>query len=278
MRIQKTATIGDQDTINRFLDEDVLLHRHLDFFSLDHWIGKPGVIIDETDGEITGVLLNTSTIPTVSWVRLFASIRPCHREIWQLLFAQSLAETRNTPIELIATLSFAEWYTNLLTISGFNSFYAITVLAIQNFLPPHPLPIPGIQICRVTPADIEAITRLDHAAFNDIWQFSAIELHKAISAPCYATLAKLDGIVIGYQITSVSQSNAHLVRLAMLPDYQNQHIAKTLVSDLLNAVYTRGIHQVTVNTQSNNAASLALYDHIGFHPTGQNFPVFTYLL
>ena len=231
MRIQKSATLGDHDAINRFLDEDVLMHRHLDFFSLDHWIGKPGLILDETDGEITGVLLNTSTIPSVSWVRLFASIRPYHREIWQLLFDQSLAETRDTPIELIATLSFADWYSNLLTNSGFNSSYAITVLAIQNFPPPQSLPNPGIQICRVTPTDLEAITHLDHAAFKDIWQFSAVELRKAISAPCYATLAKLDGNVIGYQVTSVSQSNAHLVRLATFPDYQNQHIAKTLVSE-----------------------------------------------
>jgi RimJ/RimL family protein N-acetyltransferase len=34
--------------------------------------------------------------------------------------------------------------------------------------------------------------------------------------------------------------------------------------------------RITVNTQSNNTASLALYEKIGFHRAGEQYPVYIY--
>jgi hypothetical protein len=92
MRIQRRVEVNDLDAIESFLNEDLLINRYLDFYSLAHWIGQPGFVLDQTDGKLTGVLLNVSLIPDVSWIRLFASIRFNYAEIWERLLNRSLLE------------------------------------------------------------------------------------------------------------------------------------------------------------------------------------------
>jgi len=57
---------------------------------------------------------------------------------------------------------------------------------------------------------------------------------------------------------------------------QRKHLGYALVQDL-QAHYKRlGTGMLTVNTQNNNHASLALYRKMGFFQTGESFPVFIY--
>ena len=67
-------------------------------------------------------------------------------------------------------------------------------------------------------------------------------------------------------------------RLAVEPRLQNQHIGSALIRDLFLYSLENDIHEVTVNTQSDNQASLALYTKLGFSITGEKYPVFTYHL
>jgi ribosomal protein S18 acetylase RimI-like enzyme len=49
-----------------------------------------------------------------------------------------------------------------------------------------------------------------------------------------------------------------------------------LVGDLIVRILNNGDSRITVNTQANNAASLALYHKLGFRRTGEQFPVYTH--
>jgi ribosomal protein S18 acetylase RimI-like enzyme len=68
----------------------------------------------------------------------------------------------------------------------------------------------------------------------------------------------------------------HLARLAVLPDFQGMGIGSALVQDLLWYFRRRGAQRVTVNTQKDNLASLAVYRKAGFFLTGEEYPVFQY--
>jgi RimJ/RimL family protein N-acetyltransferase len=48
------------------------------------------------------------------------------------------------------------------------------------------------------------------------------------------------------------------------------------VSDLIQSLGARQINKLSVNTQSDNSASLALYKKMGFARTGEYFPVLVY--
>jgi ribosomal protein S18 acetylase RimI-like enzyme len=66
----------------------------------------------------------------------------------------------------------------------------------------------------------------------------------------------------------------HLARLAVSPDFQGLGVGYNLLFDLLKQFQRRGARCVTVNTQHDNYASLALYQKVGFTPTGETYPIY----
>jgi len=67
---------------------------------------------------------------------------------------------------------------------------------------------------------------------------------------------------------------AHLARLAVRPSLQSRGLGRALVADLVQQAERHGMYRLTVNTQSDNAASLALYKKTGFRETGERYPVY----
>jgi ribosomal protein S18 acetylase RimI-like enzyme len=64
--------------------------------------------------------------------------------------------------------------------------------------------------------------------------------------------------------------------LAVRPDAQGRGLGTALVGDLIDRILNSGGSRLTVNTQADNAASLALYHKLGFRLTGEQFLVYTY--
>jgi ribosomal protein S18 acetylase RimI-like enzyme len=79
--------------------------------------------------------------------------------------------------------------------------------------------------------------------------------------------------VVGYQISTGSSAGAHLARLAVRKDAQGLGLGRALVGDLVHQMRKRNVDLITVNTQADNSASLALYQQLGFIRTGEEFPV-----
>jgi ribosomal protein S18 acetylase RimI-like enzyme len=75
-------------------------------------------------------------------------------------------------------------------------------------------------------------------------------------------------------MTTANHFSAHLARIAVHPALRHQHIAANMIIDMFRYFKRRGVNNVTVNTQDNNHASLALYQSMGFDLTGESFPVF----
>jgi len=52
------------------------------------------------------------------------------------------------------------------------------------------------------------------------------------------------------------------------PELQGRGVGRLLVADLIQQAERHGMYRLTVNTQSDNSASLALYRKIGFMKPG----------
>jgi ribosomal-protein-alanine N-acetyltransferase len=103
---------------------------------------------------------------------------------------------------------------------------------------------------------------------------SAAVIHDAIRRADLISVAEADGQLIGYQLTTPSQSGAHLARLAVVPGWQGHGIGTALVRHLVEYANRRGYRELTVNTQDTNTASLAVYQRLGFELTGTRYPVY----
>jgi ribosomal protein S18 acetylase RimI-like enzyme len=125
--------------------------------------------------------------------------------------------------------------------------------------------------------DLPRVVEVDAAAFEPLWQNSLPALSQAFSQAIYASVAEDESGLAGYQLSTGNPLGAHLARLAVRPEAQGRGIASALISDLMDHVCgDENLLRITVNTQSDNTTSLALYEKIGFRRTGEQYPIYIY--
>jgi ribosomal protein S18 acetylase RimI-like enzyme len=275
----RTADISDRDCIQRFTQSLVYSHRHLDWREPLDWLGRQPFWILEKNGDIQAVLACIAEPEGVAWLRLFAvetHLSPTWA--WSILFEkiyQSLAEMMSRPT--IAVLGLQDWFSELLITNGFVHFQDIIVLSYEKAPPAALAQDPALCVRKMTRADIRTVTRIDNQAFEPLWRLSEDDLGRAFERSTYKTVIEQDGQIAGYQMSAHNGFTAHLARLAVDPAFQRRRFGYRLVQDVLEKfVDQNGVWGVTLNTQNDNHVSLAFYQQIGFHLTGESFPVYVY--
>ena len=125
--------------------------------------------------------------------------------------------------------------------------------------------------------DLARVAEVDAAAFEPLWQNSLSTLRRAFSQAAYASVAEDELGLVGYQLSTGNRFGAHLARLAVRPAAQKRGIASALIGVLMeNVRRAESLLHITVNTQSDNMASLTLYEKIGFQRTGEQYPIYIY--
>lgn len=275
----RKAERKDRSLLASFLASPAYNHRHLDWREPYDWLDYQPFWILEKNQEVEAVLACQPDPPEVAWVRVFAvSTHTSPSWSWSILFERVLAELQQfQPIPTIVSLSLQEWYGDMLVVNGFTHHQDIIVLSYEGRIPTA-LPVEsGLVLRPMQLSDIDRVTLVDNLAFESIWRLSMFDLERAYQRSTYKTVIELDGEVIGYQMSALNGFKAHLARLAVHPNLQRKHIGFRLVQDVLHHfIQQHSTWGVTLNTQGNNSASLALYQKMGFHLTGERFPVYRY--
>lgn len=275
----RSATRADRELIRRFTLSPVYTHRHLDWRDPLDWLGRQPFWILEKGGTIEAVLACVQEPSEVAWVRLFAAgAHTSPSWAWNILFERVYSWLSEQPIRpVIAALGLQDWFTDMLTVNGFEKHQDIIVLSYDQ-PPPPPLPNdPSLRLRPMHPEDIAAVVKVDNLAFEPIWRLSEDDLARASERSNYKTVIEMNGQIVGYQMSSVNGFTAHLARLAVNPQVQRRRIGSRILQDVLSHFLDElHVWAVTLNTQDNNHASLALYQQTGFHLTGESFTVYTY--
>jgi len=124
--------------------------------------------------------------------------------------------------------------------------------------------------------DLPAVAEVDKSAFELLWQNDLPTLERAYPQAVWAAVAEMDGQVVGYQLSTRNPLGVHLARLAVRPEMQGKGLGYALVADLIQHASQHGVTHITVNTQNDNATSLALYQRMGFRETGERYPVYQF--
>jgi ribosomal protein S18 acetylase RimI-like enzyme len=122
--------------------------------------------------------------------------------------------------------------------------------------------------------DLRVIEKIDHDAFGMVWNNSLESLELAFQQSSLATVAESGNEIVGYQCSTSSSMGGHLARLAVKTSMQGNGIGYQLLHQVLSQFSSQGVKHVTVNTQQNNTASLALYLKAGFALTGESYRVY----
>lgn len=272
----RQAFIKDQSAIANLIYFEAHVHRHLDWRGPLEWLGAPEYWVLENKGIVSAALACPPDPEGVAWLRLFAhaSNVPLSAS-WQVLW-QKAKDTLDGSGLIAASITTSGWFRDLLVDSGFTSEQEIVLLEHRaRAMELRPLPS-GLILRDMHEDDLPSVISVDWDGFDRLWRNSAPALHAGLLQAGFATVAVVDNEIVGYQISTRNSFGAHLARLAVTKKMQGHGIGYHLVQDLLNKCRMMGLYRITVNTQSNNHKSLALYHRIGFETTGDSYAVFTY--
>ncbi len=259
--------------IQSMLTDGEYANAHLDWKGPRGWFQETPFWVNVKRRRVGAALAVLSDMPGVAWWRVAAvrdDLEPL--ELLTPLWESALPELKARNIDMVAVLALQEWVNDLAAQLGFA--HAHDVIALMRETRVEPMPVTHeLQILPIGVADIDAVTHIDNTAFRMPWAHSSEMLTEALNMAAYATIAILDGTVVGYQLTTEGSYGAHLARLAVLPGHQGKKIGRALAVDMINHFTAKGVHSIGVNTQSDNDHSLKLYQSLDFQLTGEGFPV-----
>lgn len=272
----RTAQSNDSLSIGTLLNYKDRVHRHLDWRSPIDLLGEQPYFVLESDFSILAALACPEDPPEIAWIRFFGSLPGIPmKTAWHNLFDAAVNAFEIKP-KMIVSVAVQSWYLQLLNEMGFSLYQTIVVLFTN--IPPltEPDQKSDLKITPMQENELAQVVLVDHTAFEPIWRYSLNDLRSAFHNSAYATVVRFQNRIVGYQISSATVLSAHLARLAVSPDFQGRKIGAILANDMIQHFNTHGIGTITVNTQSDNSASLRLYKRLGFIETGEQFPVLYY--
>lgn len=266
----------DIPTMRAFFNSSIHLHQHLDWHTPNERLHFSPFWIAERNQSILGAFCSPIIEHQISWIQLFAIKKMISQpKAWQSLYGAYVEYCHQNEKNIqVFSLAYYPWYHKLLENTGFQPAYSIVTLENEGiYLPDFRFNTNDFALVPITLENYPRIHHLDVLAFDLPWQMTDAALLKAFRSSIYATMVTRNDQIIGYQITTESDSTLHLARVAVHPEFQNQGIAGYLIHDLVLFMKRFHFKGLSVNTQSNNHASLALYRKMGFYKTGSSIPV-----
>ncbi|MBZ0294567.1 MAG: GNAT family N-acetyltransferase, partial [Anaerolineae bacterium] len=253
------------------------VHTHLDWQDVSDWLNSDqGILRLAWSGkQLIGVLGVSTPLYRTAWIRLAAlHDRTPGQMILDALWRDIQNDLKSLDIETISVLATRTWIERYIDALGFQYDEEIITLRRDGDALPA-LRSSDVQIRVYAPADLQAVTAVDHLAFSPPWQLSSEELRLAAGIASSYTVAIANAQIIGYQVCTLYRDGAHLARLAVHPGYQGRGIGSVLLNDVLRRFFKRRVYTMTVNTQVSNHRSQHLYQHYGFERNGYDLPVWS---
>jgi ribosomal-protein-alanine N-acetyltransferase len=271
----RPVTSADQQKIADLIHLESHVHRHLDWRAPLEWLGHSPYWVLEEGGRLTAALACPTDPDSIAWIRLFAFASPLSGPAaWSPLWEAARRELTERGGATAAAIVMQRWFEPILIEQGFSLSEHVVLLEWNDFVAPQVLHPSGIAIRPMRADDLPQVVDVDTSAFEPLWRNSLAALQKAFSQAAYASVAEGVSGVVGYQLSTGSPLGAHLARLAVRPEAQRRGLASALIGDLVRNVRASGASRVTVNTQASNTTSLTLYHKLGFHRTGEGYPVY----
>jgi ribosomal protein S18 acetylase RimI-like enzyme len=271
----RPAVLTDTRRISLLIQTSNQVHRHLEWRNPLERIGNPPFFVLEINGQIESTIACPPEPPTVAWLRLFVNSGKIPIEkSWEILWEKAVLGLQEEGKIVAASIVLHDWLTDLLVHSGFICHQSIIMLERDGGEIPLFNQPDDMKIREMMPFDLPAVAEMDALAFELIWRNSLAMLEQAYSRAVWPTILESEGRVDGYQLSTRSPHGLHLARLAIRPAAQGKKLGYALTAHLIQMMKNHNLDHLTVNTQSDNAASLALYHKLGFHVTGEHYPVY----
>ncbi|GAB4411134.1 MAG: ribosomal protein S18-alanine N-acetyltransferase [Thermodesulfovibrionales bacterium] len=124
-----------------------------------------------------------------------------------------------------------------------------------------------ILIRDMLPQDIGSVIQIERMSFSTPWSETSFftEIYKPYSI---ARVALLDDTVVGYICIEHIMEEAHILNLAVHPDYRRMGIATTLIRNIIDELKARSCRYIYLEVRDSNYIAKRLYGGLGFKVEG----------
>lgn len=121
-------------------------------------------------------------------------------------------------------------------------------------------------IRKMTVADVPAVYAIDRIADKGPWTEKLFGDCLRVGYDCWVVCIDLK--VVGYGITSYGANEAHLLKLAVLPEFQRQGLGQKLLQHLISMAKIQGADEMFLEVRVSNTPAKTLYEKYNFVEVG----------
>jgi [ribosomal protein S18]-alanine N-acetyltransferase len=233
----------------------------LDWWTLDELAPH---LITAADGRAALCIAPLDATPRCAWVRWAAvadDVQPA-RVLPALFDAQYARLDAESVVEVRSVARRGEWFTRHLRAADFHKLDELITLEHRAAHEPA-LPPTGVALRAAALDDLPALDIIDARVFPGMWRYPTAVMARAFARCAQFDVAMVDGAVVGYVCGTLEQGHAHLIRLAVLPEFERRGIGGALLDAARRALLTKGAMRVTINTPASFTA-IRLYRRLGY--------------
>lgn len=133
-----------------------------------------------------------------------------------------------------------------------------------------PGPLTALAVRPARAADLDAIVRLEAAAFKDAWPAEMLAGELSHPRSLLLVAAREEAAPpAGYAAFRHAAGEAELLRLAVLPEERRRGIARALVAEGIERLLAAGVQVCFLEVRADNGPAIALYERLGFARIGR---------
>jgi ribosomal protein S18 acetylase RimI-like enzyme len=190
-----------------------------------------------------------------------------------------LGELRARGFTGVRTGAITDAGTDALHRLGFTTLQTLHLLdlSLVGWRPPTRPSGSSLRTRKLRPREMEDAARTDLAAFSAAWAIDRDGIEETCAATPVHRARAVDGDasspLAGYAITGRADHHGYLQRLAVHPAHQGRGVGLGLTLDSLIWMQRRRLTRAVVNTHTDNAVALGLYQRVGFRILPQGLTV-----
>lgn len=118
-------------------------------------------------------------------------------------------------------------------------------------------------------SDLPRLAEIEAVSFSDAWPVELLAVELIHPHAILLTASRGRGSVAGYAALRYAAGEAELLRVGVDPAERRRGLARALVEEGLSRLHDKQIEVCHLEVRIDNRGAIALYETLGFEPTGR---------
>ncbi|MDQ3680279.1 MAG: ribosomal protein S18-alanine N-acetyltransferase [Actinomycetota bacterium] len=134
---------------------------------------------------------------------------------------------------------------------------------------PRPAPAaPAVSLVPMRRRHLRAVMRIESQVYPRPWSLALFMSELALRSTRVYTVARVEGVVVGYSGLMLAGDDAHITTIAVDPAWHRRGIGSRLLLHMARTAAGHGAGHLTLEVRVGNDAAQVLYRRFGFYPAG----------